>query len=48
LADYVKVKSANMKHSETDQVSLELGRRVAERLRWQPELVAFARANLAR
>jgi hypothetical protein len=42
------VKPANMKHSETDQVSLELGRRVAERLRWQPELVAFARANLAR
>ena len=42
------VKFANMKHSETDQVSLELGRRVAERLRWQPELVAFARANLAR
>ena len=48
LADDVRVKSANMKHSETDQVSLELGRRVAERLRWQPELVAFARANLAR
>jgi hypothetical protein len=43
----MKVKSANMKHFETDQVSLELGRRVAERLRWQPELVAFARANLA-
>jgi hypothetical protein len=42
------VNSANMKHSETDQVSLELGRRVAERLRWQPELVAFALANLAR
>jgi len=44
----MQVKSANMKHSETDQVSLELGRRVAERLRWQPELVAFASANLAR
>jgi hypothetical protein len=42
------VKPANMKHSETDQVSLELGRRVAERLLRQPELVAFARANLAR
>lgn len=37
-----------MKHFQTDQVSLELGRRVADRLRWQPELVAFARANLAR
>jgi hypothetical protein len=48
LDDDMTVKSANMKHSETDQVSLELGRRVAERLRWQPELVAFARANLAR
>jgi hypothetical protein len=48
LDDDGKVKSANMKHSETDQVSLELGRRVAERLRWQPELVTFARANLAR
>jgi len=48
LADDIQVKSANMKHSETDQVSLKLGRRVAERLRWQPELVAFARANLVR
>jgi hypothetical protein len=48
LADDVMVKSANMKHSETDQVSLELGRRVAERLRWQPEVIVFARANLAR
>lgn len=37
-----------MKHSETDQVSLELARRVADRLRGQPELVEFARANLAR
>jgi hypothetical protein len=37
-----------MKHFETDQVSLELARRVAERLRRQPELVEFARANLAR
>ena len=35
-----------MNHSETDQVSLELARRVAERLRWQPEAVEFARANL--
>jgi hypothetical protein len=48
LADDAMVKSANMRHSETDQVSLELGRRVAERLRRQPELVVFARANLAR
>jgi len=37
-----------MNHFETDQVSLELARRVAERLGRQPELVAFARANLAR
>ncbi len=37
-----------MNHIETDQVSLELGRRVAERLRWQPEVVDFARANLVR
>jgi hypothetical protein len=27
---------------------LELGLRVAEKLRWQPELVDFARANLVR
>ena len=37
-----------MNHFETDQVSLELARRVAERLRRQPELLDFARANLAR
>lgn len=37
-----------MNHSETDQVSLELARRVAERLRRQPEVIDFARANLAR
>ena len=37
-----------MNHSENDQVSLELARLVAERLRWQPELVDFARANLTR
>jgi len=37
-----------MSHFKTDQVSLELARRVAERLRGQPELVDFARANLAR
>jgi hypothetical protein len=37
-----------MNHSETDQVSLELARRVAERLRGQPALVELARANLGR
>lgn len=37
-----------MNHSETDLVSLELARRVAERMRWQPEVVDFARANLER
>jgi hypothetical protein len=37
-----------MNHSEIDQVSLELARRVAERLRLRPELIAFAQANLVR
>ena len=37
-----------MKHSETDQVSLEIARRVAERLRARPELMEVARDNLAR
>ena len=37
-----------MNHPETDQVSLELARRIAEKLRWQPEVIDFARANLAR
>lgn len=37
-----------MNHTITDQVSLELARRVAERVRRHPELVAVARANLAR
>jgi len=37
-----------MNHFETDQVSLELGRRVAERMRRQPEVVAIAQANLLR
>ena len=37
-----------MNHAEADQVSLELGRRIAERMRWQPETVDFARANLVR
>ena len=41
-------KSGGVNHSKTDQVSLELARRIAERMRWQPELVDFARANLAR
>jgi hypothetical protein len=31
-----------------DQISLELARRTAQRLRAQPELVAVARANLQR
>ena len=37
-----------MNHLETDKVSLELARRVAERLRGQPEVLDIARANLAR
>ena len=37
-----------MNHSETDQVSLELARRIAERIRSRPEVLDFARANLAR
>jgi len=37
-----------MKHSQIDQVSLEMARRVAERMRWEPGVVDFARANLAR
>ena len=37
-----------MNHSETDQASLEMGRRVAEKLRRHPELVEFARVNLLR
>jgi hypothetical protein len=48
LVDDAMVNFVNMNHSATDQVSLELGRRVADRLRRQPELVEFARANLAR
>jgi hypothetical protein len=42
------MKTGSMNHSEIDQVSLELARRVAERLRRQPEVVDLARANLAR
>jgi hypothetical protein len=37
-----------MKHSEIDQVSLEMARQVADRLRRDPELLNVARANLAR
>jgi hypothetical protein len=37
-----------MHHSITDQVSLELARRIAERLRRRPEVLDFARANLLR
>ncbi len=35
-------------HELTDQISLELGRRVAARLRQQPELLCVARENLGR
>jgi hypothetical protein len=37
-----------MNHSEIDQVSLGLARRVADRLRLHPELIDFARSNLVR
>lgn len=37
-----------MNHLDTDRVSLELARRVAERLRWRPEMLELARTNLAR
>ena len=37
-----------MNHCEINQVSLELACRVAERLRQQPAVLAFARDNLAR
>jgi hypothetical protein len=37
-----------MNHAEINQVSLEMGRRVADRLRARPELLEIARANLAR
>jgi hypothetical protein len=40
--------ASNMNHTETDRVSLELARRVAARLRWQPQMVDFARGNLVR
>jgi hypothetical protein len=39
---------AEMKHSEIDQASLEMARRVADRLRLNPQLLEIARANLAR
>ena len=37
-----------MNHSEIDQVSLELARQVAERVRQCPELLELARTNLTR
>jgi hypothetical protein len=37
-----------VRHSEIDEVSLELARRVADRLRAQPELLVIARENLRR
>ena len=37
-----------MNHGNIDRVSLALGRRVAERLRRQPELLDLARDNLTR
>ena len=37
-----------MSHELTDEISLELGRRVAARLRQQPELLRFGRDNLDR
>lgn len=37
-----------MNHVQTDQFSLELARRVADRLRQQPEVLNIARTNLAR
>lgn len=37
-----------MSHELTDHISLELGRRVADRLRQRPELLQLARANLDR
>jgi hypothetical protein len=37
-----------VRHSETDEVSLEIARRVADRLRAQPGLLAMARENLIR
>lgn len=36
-----------MGHELQDQISLEIGRRTAARLREQPQLLAVARANLA-
>lgn len=37
-----------MGHEVQDRISFEIARRVAARLRQSPELVDFARANLAR
>jgi hypothetical protein len=44
----IEANRATMNHRNTDQVSLELARRVAERLRSRPELLDVARTNLAR
>lgn len=35
-----------MSHQTNDEIGLELGRRVAERLEAKPELIEIARANL--
>ena len=37
-----------MSHELLDEISLELGRRTAERLRQQPEMLSVAQENLAR
>ncbi|MEI6075166.1 MAG: hypothetical protein WCS94_06305 [Verrucomicrobiota bacterium] len=37
-----------MNHRDTDQVSLELAHRVAERICWQLAVMVVARVNLAR
>jgi hypothetical protein len=39
---------ADMTHSEIDQVSLEIARKVAARVRYNPELLEIGRANLTR
>jgi hypothetical protein len=39
---------SSVSHELTDELSLELGRRVAARLRRQPELLGIARENLQR
>jgi len=44
----VSAKLATMLHEVHDEISLEMGRRVASRLRDQPALLQVARDNLAR